>query len=196
VLSSHSVLEMPLGLPTRRYFQAISCRKAWCEGVVPGEAVKTTLGGKKCSELPSHALVRDQPSCMCYDAEYKVQLAMCVSTCPGLGPAPAPAGGDNCAVGDTSCTAGAAPGNGGPRRFLLYDTKYGEGFNLQREVYPRAGWVVAEANKALAGKCGSKQDGDCARWVLVLPPWCQVVHWWTGPEHVGRSGSRLGSRVI
>lgn len=157
-----------------------SC-KAWCEGVVPGEAVKSTLGGKKCSELPATALVRDQPSCMCYDAEYKVQLAMCVSTCPGRGPAPAKEEqGGTCAAGDSSCRAQGP----GARRFLLYDTKYGEGFNLQREVYPRAGWIVAEANKALAAKCGSKSEGDCARWVLVLPPWCQVAHWWTGPEHV------------
>ncbi|CAE8644229.1 unnamed protein product, partial [Polarella glacialis] len=71
-----------------------------------------------------------------------------------------------------------------PRQSALYDTKYGEGFNLQREVYPRAAWVVAQANKALDAKCGASKEGACARWVLVLPPWCQVVHWWSGPEQV------------
>lgn len=71
------------------------------------------------------------------------------------------------------------------KRFLLYDTKYGEGFNLQREVYPRAGWVVAELNKAIEARCGAEVDAPgCARWTLVLPPWCRVVHWWSGRDHL------------
>ena len=27
-------------------------------------------------------------------------------------------------------------------RYLLYDVKPGEGFNLQREVFPRVGWIA------------------------------------------------------
>merc|ERR1719473_2684491 len=69
-------------------------------------------------------------------------------------------------------------------RYLLYDTKYGEGFNLQREIYPRTGWLVAKLNQELQQKCGPKVTGACARWTLVLPPWCRVVHWRSGANRV------------
>jgi len=41
---------------------------------------------------------------------------------------------------------------------------------------------VAQLNKALEARCGEGAEGDCARWTLVLPPWCRVVHWWSGTE--------------
>lgn len=158
-----------------------SC-KAWCQGVASDSAqLHATFAGKSCSEKPQS--ISDQPACTCYDSEYKVQLAMCIAPCKG-GKEPTPKSqGETCKAGDGKCAAGSAGETTSPR-FVLYDTKYGEGFNLQREVYPRAGWVVAEVNKALDAKCGAKLDGECARFVLVLPPWCQVVHWWTGPDHV------------
>eukprot|EP00913_Durusdinium_trenchii_P018771 g17639.t1 len=160
---------------------SITSCKAWCEGVArDDQQLKATSGGKGCSELPK--AMTEQPACVCYDSDYKVQLAMCMSPCKG-GDQPKSQG--SCKAGDSTCGAGATgAGQNAPPRFVLYDTKYGEGFNLQREVYPRAGWVVAEVNKALDEKCGSKMEGECARFVLVLPPWCQVVHWWTGPDLV------------
>lgn len=36
-------------------------------------------------------------------------------------------------------------------RFLLYDVKPGEGFNLQREVFPRLGWVAPRPKHSMAG---------------------------------------------
>ena len=171
--------EGPLGsLPCPADPSVQSC-KAWCQGVArDSQELRATRGGKSCSEQPKS--ISDQPACTCYDAEYKVQLAMCIAPCKGV--AEPKSTGGTCQAGDAKCEAGGG-GNPSPR-FVLYDTKYGEGFNLQREVYPRAGWVVAQANKALDEKCGSKLDGECSRFILVLPPWCQVVHWWTGPDHV------------
>eukprot|EP00930_Biecheleria_cincta_P078879 TRINITY_DN6649_c0_g1_i1.p1 TRINITY_DN6649_c0_g1~~TRINITY_DN6649_c0_g1_i1.p1 ORF type:complete len:1177 (+),score=253.25 TRINITY_DN6649_c0_g1_i1:160-3690(+) len=175
-----------------------SC-KAWCEGVWPGDdGIRSTLGGTGCSDLSAASPAHERPSCMCYDKDYRMQLAMCVSSCrgfpaPAAGPGPAAGSGtETCSAGDSSCSAALSSSTEKDeaedsmidKRFVLYDTKYGEGFNLQREVYPRAGWVVSEVNKALDKKCGSKRSGSCGRWVLVLPPWCQVVHWWTGPDHV------------
>merc|ERR1712048_129379 len=95
-----------------------------------------------------------------------------------------------CAAGDPSCNADATSVVIGSAtaatttRYFLYDVKYGEGFNLQREVYPRAGWIVAQLNKAVEKKCGKKVEGPCARWKLVLPPWCRVVHWWSDSKHM------------
>lgn len=94
-------------------------------------------------------------------------------------------GGDGLAPLDDSLSSASDCQIATSERFLLYDTKYGEGFNLQREVYPRAGWVVAELNKAVKARCGAQVDvPGCARWTLVLPPWCRVVHWWTGHGHL------------
>jgi len=32
--------------------------------------------------------------------------------------------------------------------------------------------------------CGKSTEGaNCARWKLVLPPWCRVVHWWSDSKH-------------
>jgi len=138
-----------------------------------------------------------------------------------VSPCPAPTPSANAAPTEGSCPAGAgatcgadsssagqnegAGVTGMQRRYLLYDTKYGEGFNLQREVYPRAGWIVHKLNKALKKRCktreeGKREEGDCARWVLVLPPWCRVVHWWSGPQHLPWShffdaGALNGSKV-
>jgi peptide-O-fucosyltransferase len=63
---------------------------------------------------------------------------------------------------------------------MLYDVKMGEGFNLQREIFPRVGHVVAEINNAVKKRCGGAfGTGRCAEWTIVLPPWCTLVHWWT-----------------
>ena len=89
----------------------------------------------------------------------------------------------------------ASGGNPSPR-FVLYDTKYGEGFNLQREaeqsdstvsaeltqirllgkVYPRAGWVVAQANKAGEQRC-CEADLDLISWTKQVQT-CQTLKWW------------------
>jgi hypothetical protein len=51
--------------------------------------------------------------------------------------------------------------------YLLYDVKLGEGFNLQKEVFIRAGMLI----DALPGN-----------WTLVLPPWCWLAHWNVNPQ--------------
>lgn len=66
---------------------------------------------------------------------------------------------------------------GGKRRWFLYDTKVGEGFNLQREVFPRAAWIVDQLNKRIKERCEGDspefKEGapECVKWGLVLPPW-------------------------
>ena len=157
-----------------------SCQ-AWCEAVSPkeGSKLQAAFGGRHCKDIPKNPSFADRPSCSCYDPSYSTMFATCTSTCSDSDSVD-----QVCAAGDSSCAALEGE-HSGKYRYLLYDAKYGEGFNLQREVYPRAGWVVAQLNKALEEKCeGRDAVGECAPWALVLPPWCKVVHWWTGPDHV------------
>jgi hypothetical protein len=76
---------------------------------------------------------------------------------------------------------GFSPKTGLPKRWFLYDTKMGEGFSLQREVFPRAAWAVDELNKRVKERCSQEAIDnlrqDCLFWGLVLPPWCYVSHW-------------------
>mmetsp|Transcript_20141 Transcript_20141/g.57597 ORF Transcript_20141/g.57597 Transcript_20141/m.57597 type:complete len:290 (+) Transcript_20141:51-920(+) len=64
----------------------------------------------------------------------------------------------------------------GALRFLLYDVKIGEGFNLQKDVFYRAALVVHRLNQHTWQRCGGGRSCH-EMWVLVLPPWCHVVHW-------------------
>ncbi|CAD7955497.1 unnamed protein product [Amoebophrya sp. A25] len=81
---------------------------------------------------------------------------------------------------DTMGTFVGSP-DGSPRRWLLYDAKFGEGFNLQREVFPRVAHAVSVLNLRIEDRCGEAgivgQDPDCILWGLVLPPWCNLAHW-------------------
>lgn len=56
-----------------------------------------------------------------------------------------------------------------PKRYLLYDTNPGEGFNLRRDVYMR----VANLVNDLRNHETNKWD-----WVLVLPPWGRIGYHW------------------
>lgn len=69
-------------------------------------------------------------------------------------------------------------------RFLLYDTRFGATFGTQLEVLFVAMRLVHELNQELEHRCRENVQGGCARWALVLPPWCSVVHWYSGT--VGR----------
>lgn len=182
--------------------------EAWCEGVCPahGQKLKAKVTGELCSssqtKLPHWG---DELKCTCSDKETGLMHAMCVSPCGRSDLQTCSAGSPFCAAGDSLTTDASrehvasgiaskaalstprklATNAGRPTKFLLYDTKYGEGFNLQREVFPRAGWLVAELNRAIENRCQTQNIGpDCSRWVLVLPPWCRVVHWWSSPELV------------
>uniref|UniRef100_A0A0G4I572 GDP-fucose protein O-fucosyltransferase 2 n=1 Tax=Chromera velia CCMP2878 TaxID=1169474 RepID=A0A0G4I572_9ALVE len=62
-------------------------------------------------------------------------------------------------------------------RFLLYDVKIGEGFNLQKNVFYRFAYAVRALNDFISSACAVKGGDNCVTWVLVLPPWCRVVHW-------------------
>eukprot|EP00445_Apocalathium_hangoei_P015183 CAMPEP_0203866660 /NCGR_PEP_ID=MMETSP0359-20131031/16077_1 /ASSEMBLY_ACC=CAM_ASM_000338 /TAXON_ID=268821 /ORGANISM="Scrippsiella Hangoei, Strain SHTV-5" /LENGTH=1134 /DNA_ID=CAMNT_0050784791 /DNA_START=37 /DNA_END=3441 /DNA_ORIENTATION=- len=167
--------------------------QAWCAAVwtAPPDSLRAKVEGKVCSPLRERKPMANKPlSCKCYDGLNAFPHAMCMSPCskpfaetvPASKAAPSPDAG-TCPAGDASCSAGglSASSETSPRRYFLYDTKLGEGFNLQREVYPRAGWIVSQLNDKLFERCGPKVDGDCARWTLVLPPWCRVAHWRSGP---------------
>ena len=54
-----------------------------------------------------------------------------------------------------------------PKRYLLYDTNPGEGFNLRRDVYIRIANLVKDLRK----------DGQYD-WTLVLPPWGRIGYHW------------------
>ncbi|PAV74820.1 hypothetical protein WR25_11833 [Diploscapter pachys] len=51
------------------------------------------------------------------------------------------------------------------KRYLIYDTNHGEGFNLRRDVYMR----IANTVRFL------RESGE--NFILVLPPWGPMVHW-------------------
>jgi len=159
---------------------------AWCRGISPnGTTWQGWKGGKRCSEVKATDERLDRPFCICFDESHEIAKTMCVSACEASPPTSSAA---TCSAGDGArgTAAGATDlgralregvGSSG-RRYLLYDTIYGEGFNLQREVYPRAGWLVGELNKEIRSRCGKKaDDAGCAFWTLVLPPWCSVAHW-------------------
>lgn len=55
------------------------------------------------------------------------------------------------------------------RRYLLYDVNRPEGFNLRRDVYMRFA--------ALAHNLQKLPIEDLNKFVLVLPPWSNLVHW-------------------
>ena len=52
-----------------------------------------------------------------------------------------------------------------PRRYLLYDTNPGEGFNLRRDVFTRIAVLV-------------RYMRQYDNWVLVLPPWGRIGYHW------------------
>merc|ERR1712126_502413 len=52
-----------------------------------------------------------------------------------------------------------------PKKYLLYDTNPGEGFNLRRDVYMR-----------VAGLVRYMRQFD--NWTLVLPPWGRIGYHW------------------
>ncbi|CAL1130143.1 unnamed protein product [Cladocopium goreaui] len=121
----------------------------------------------------------------CYDSGYEKELKSCRSKCPveedpaeALGADDAEGGTCFGSTGRDTCRADQLTDEWGSERYLLYDVKPGEGFNLQREVFPRVGWIVAQLNARCSGD-------RCPRWTLVLPPWCRLAHWRrASEEHV------------
>ena len=77
-----------------------------------------------------------------------------------------------------------AEGGDKPKRYLLYDTNPGEGFNLRRDVYIRIANLVKELRK----------DGQYD-WTLVLPPWGRIgYHWQERDMEQSRNRFKLLSR--
>ncbi|CAJ1381098.1 unnamed protein product [Effrenium voratum] len=160
----------------------------WCKAVHPGS--RATMGGSPCARLSSQDLQRGMgPACTCYDSSYERELQSCRSQCPEAAEAMQPFTGEEelCfgSVGQDTCRADQLTSKS--ERFLLYDVKPGEGFNLQREVFPRVAWVVAQVNTALQKLCAgsggaSSTSSGCGRWSLVLPPWCRLAHWRSSSE--------------
>lgn len=181
---------LPRALPCPDDADEHSCQ-AWCEGVSPiaVQPWRGTLAGTRCADRKGAG---DKTMvCTCQPAGSSESMARCKPRCTQ--PPPVPEGGAGtateesvCAAGDPACAPSAAFKVQAPsQRFFLYDAKYGEGFNLQREVYPRAGWAVAQLNRALEERCGAANtSAGCRRWALVLPPWCRVVHWWSSHKQL------------
>ncbi|CAE8585322.1 unnamed protein product, partial [Polarella glacialis] len=160
----------------------------WCEQAVPNS--RGVLSGSPCAHLTAQQMQRGSgPHCTCYDSSFEMELRSCKSTCPASEDKmeeDSLAGEDGVCFGHSGTSTCHGRQESVTRRFALYDVKVGEGFNLQREVFPRMGWVVSQLNRAIKKACGGKHgSGRCAEWVLVLPPWCRLAHWPTrDQEHV------------
>ena len=57
-------------------------------------------------------------------------------------------------------------------RYLLYDCKEGEGFNVQRQLFSHAASIL----DAL------QHNTTTGNWTLVLPTWCWLAHWDVNPS--------------
>jgi len=73
-------------------------------------------------------------------------------------------------------------GSGAPvwrQKYVLYDVKNGEGFNLQKSVYIRVAQLVYGLNENLeeCKRCRGESCEMCTEYVIVLPPWCFLAHW-------------------
>lgn len=146
----------------------------WCKIVAPGSA--GTFGGEVCAHLGNDAWSTPSlwPRCQCYGENFERVLEECSSPCPR--PNVADLDDDDeeiCTVSGAGCLVADTT-----ERYLLYDVKIGEGFNLQREIYPRVGTLVWSLNERVKIKCAGKfGKGHCSPWTLVLPPWCRLAHW-------------------
>ena len=54
-----------------------------------------------------------------------------------------------------------------PKRYILYDVNFLEGFNLRRDVYLRTAIFVKKLSN----------ENHSYDWILVLPPWGSLRHW-------------------
>jgi len=65
-------------------------------------------------------------------------------------------------------------------KYILFDVKVGEGFNLQKSVFVRVAHMVAFLNEETK-PCQECDGQDCAEfcvsYTIVLPPWCFLAHW-------------------
>ncbi|KAF2365376.1 GDP-fucose protein O-fucosyltransferase [Trinorchestia longiramus] len=66
-----------------------------------------------------------------------------------------------------SCGSSAASSK--LNKFLLYSVNYGEGFNLRRDVYIRFATLIHILNE--------RRKKFNEEWILVLPPWHNIYHW-------------------
>jgi peptide-O-fucosyltransferase len=68
------------------------------------------------------------------------------------------------------CTKDSCSSLTSPTYYLLYDVNHGEGFNLRRDVYIR----MANLVNTLRERTSSESN-----WILVLPPWGPLYHWFS-----------------
>lgn len=54
--------------------------------------------------------------------------------------------------------------------YLLYDVNHGEGFNLRRDVYVRMANLIYKLREHTSSE---------SNWILVLPPWGPLYHWFS-----------------
>jgi len=148
----------------------------WCnkEGVKPVgiETAYGVRGGPPCTDSQD---ISTFPNCICYDEGHQNIIAKCKIMCAALKQAEVSSERAN----ETEASYRGPLTDDITTRYWLYDTKLGEGFNLQREVFSRAAWAVYKMNEQIEERCDQKNTGTCARWTLVLPPWCWVAHWRT-----------------
>lgn len=184
---------------------------AWCAAVAPqGVRLSGKREGISCA---NGDYSQNGPLCSChrlFSVHRNKRWAMCRSTCPvhRKGDTTAPDKPGVVGVSDedgqgTVEPASARPESGlrsriqhastsstkrdavSPTRYLIYDTRFGLSFAAQIEVFFAAMEITSKLNGRVAAKCGENTSGlDCAKWILVLPPWCSVVKWYgenTGP---------------
>ena len=73
-------------------------------------------------------------------------------------------------INNEQCTKDSCSSLTSSTYYLLYDVNQGEGFNLRRDVYIRmANLIHTLRERTLSG----------SDWILVLPPWGPLYHWFS-----------------
>ena len=74
------------------------------------------------------------------------------------------------ALSDGQCTKDSCSSLTSSTHYFLYDVNPGEGFNLRRDVYVRMAHLVHLLRE---------RSPPESNWVLVLPPWGPLYHWFS-----------------
>ena len=74
------------------------------------------------------------------------------------------------ALSEGQCTKDSCSSLTSSSHYLLYDVNPGEGFNLRRDVYVRMAHLVHLIRE---------RSSPESNWILVLPPWGPLYHWFS-----------------
>jgi peptide-O-fucosyltransferase len=73
-------------------------------------------------------------------------------------------------INNEQCTKDSCSSLTSSTYYFLYDVNHGEGFNLRRDVYVRMANLVNTLRERTSPE---------SNWILVLPPWGPLYHWFS-----------------